>query len=124
MLKIDLPGYRNERMWALYWILKRLDPYQSGMFDNIDPRGVIDRWRSLEPARISSQNTGRLTCSNHDIKQEFLVLIAILYYHYSIDKKTGFIGSADSPDIVPLWMLMRPLLPCKANSGRNAEVLG
>jgi hypothetical protein len=85
-------------MWALYWILKRLDPYQSGMFD-VDPRVVIDRWRALELSDNFKKHR-EPDCSNLDIKQEFLVLIAILYYHYSIDMKSGFIGSVESPDIV------------------------
>jgi hypothetical protein len=84
--------------WALFWVIKSLDPHNAGMFDG-DPTTVIDRWRKLELTDdFKKYHDG--DCHDLDFKQEFLCTIASLYYFYSVNNGIVYIGSANSPDVV------------------------
>jgi hypothetical protein len=91
----------EQAAWAVYCVIKFLDPYQAGMFDG-DPRPVIDRWRALELSDdFKKYHDG--DCQDIDFKQEFLCLIASLFYFYSVDNdgkhKIINIGEANNPDL-------------------------
>jgi hypothetical protein len=91
----------EQAAWAIYCVIKFLDPYQAGMFDG-DPTPVIDRWRTLQLSDdFKKYHEG--DCQDIDFKQEFLCLIASLFYFYSVDvdnkHKTIVIGDANSPDL-------------------------